>query len=340
MRGNMDRHALSAEALAGQRLMVGFDGTELDSDLKYLIDTIKVGGIILFQRNIETPEALRSLCRSAQRHAAACGQPPLFIAIDQEGGRVARLKKPFTEFDGNPSMKTVADALSFAEITADELKDVGINMNFAPVLDVAPKEIDSIMASRAFGHDPDWVSLMGETVIRRLQEKGIMAVAKHFPGIGRTVLDSHLDLPVLEAGFSDLQAIDLRPFKRAIEIDVAGVMLSHIHYPLLDPDWPASLSPLIAGNLLREKLRYDGVVMTDDLDMGAIVKHFGFKGAVSQVIAAGIDLVLICHRSDKIETGLETILAQGTRSRKEETLARASVERILRLKRRYLSTAG
>jgi beta-N-acetylhexosaminidase len=332
--------SLSLEALAGQRLMVGFDGTAFDSDVKYLIDTLRVGGIILFRRNIGTPEALRSLCRSAQDHAAACGQPPLFIAIDQEGGCVARLKKPFTEFDGNPSLKSAADARRFAEITADELKGVGINMNFAPVLDVAPREIESIMASRSFGHDPEWVSLMGAVVIRRLQEKGIMAVAKHFPGIGRTVLDSHLDLPVLEVSLSDLQAVDLIPFRRAIESDVAGVMLSHIHYPRIDPVWPASLSPLIAGDLLRKKLRYNGVVMTDDLDMGAIEKHFGFEGALSQVMDAEIDLILICHRGEKIETGLEKIMEHGARSQRDAARARAAVERILNLKQKYLSTTG
>lgn len=336
----MDLHSLSARALAGQRLMVGFDGTEFDSDLKYLIDTLLVGGIILFKRNIGTPEALRLLCESAQAHAGACGQPPLIIAIDQEGGSVARLKKPFTEFDGNPSMKSVADAIRFAEITADELKRVGINMNFAPVLDVAPEGIESIMATRSFGPDPEWVAMMGETVIRRLQEKGIMAVAKHFPGIGRTVLDSHLDLPVLETPLSDLESFDLLPFRRAIEAGVAGMMLSHIHYPRIDPDWPASLSPLIAGDLLRKKLNYNGVVMTDDLDMGAIVKHFGFEGAISQVMAAGIDLILVCHRSEKIETGLEKILELGTRSERQAHRARASVERILNLKRRFLSLTG
>lgn len=334
----MDPEALSMEALAGQRLMVGFNGVAFDSDLKYLIDTLRVGGIILFSCNIGSPEALRSLCRSAQDHAAASGQPPLFIAIDQEGGCVARLKKPFTEFDGNPSMKSAADAFRFADITADELNGVGINMNFAPVLDVAPEAVDSIMARRSFGHDPEWVAQMGEIVIRRLQEKGIMAVAKHFPGIGRTVLDSHLDLPVLEVRPADLQAVDLIPFRRAIEADVAGVMLSHIHYPRIDPLWPASLSPLIAGDLLRKTLRYTGVVMTDDLDMGAIAKHFGFEGAIAQVMDADIDLILICHRSEKLESGLENIMAYGTRSQREVARARASVERILKLKKRYLST--
>lgn len=332
----MDIRELSPEQLAGQRMMVGFDGTRLDSDLKYLIDTLKVGGIILFRRNVGSPDQVRQLCHEAQTHARACGQPPLFIAIDQEGGPVARLKKPFTEFDGNPSMKGEADARRFARITADELSGVGINMNYAPVLDVAPEEIDSIMADRAFGHDPDWVARMGETVIGHLQQRGIMAVAKHFPGIGRTTLDSHMDLPVLETSLADMEAFDLIPFMRAIHAGVAGIMLSHIRYPRIDADWPASLSPFIVRNLLRGRFQYDGVVMTDDLDMGAITKHFDFQTAIAQTLLAGIDLVLICHRSSRIEFAFEQIVRMNERRNEINMLQTVSLQRIMTLKARYL----
>lgn len=332
----MDVYALSPEQLAGQRLMVGFDGTRLDSDLKYLIDTIRVGGIILFKRNVGPPAQMRQLCHEAQAHAHACGQPPLLIAIDQEGGPVARLKQPFTEFDGNPSMKGVADARHFAHTTADELLDVGINMNYAPVLDVAPTDIRSIMATRSFGPDPDRVARMGEAVIRHLQEKGLMAVAKHFPGIGRTTLDSHLDLPILETSLSELTAIDLIPFGRAIAAGVAGIMLSHVRYPLIDPDWPASLSPLFVRDLLRGRLQYDGVVMTDDLDMGAIVKHFDIQTAIRQTLRADIDLILICHRSPQIECAFEQILRLNEQWDDLASMQQSSVQRVLELKALYL----
>lgn len=332
----MDVHALSPEQLAGQRLMVGFDGTRLDSALKYLIDTIKVGGIILFKRNVGPPAQIRQLCHEAQAHAHSCGQPPLFIAIDQEGGPVARLKNPFTEFDGNPSMSGEADARHFARTTADELSGVGINMNYAPVLDVAPTDMDSVMATRSFGHDPDWVARMGETVIRHLQEKGVMAVAKHFPGIGRTTLDSHLDLPILETGLSDLAAVDLIPFNRAIAAGVAGVMLSHVRYPPIDPDWPASLSPLFVRDLLRGRLQYNGVVMTDDLDMGAIAKHFDIQTAIRQTLLADIDIVLICHRSPQIERAFEQIIRLNDRRHDLKTMQQSSVQRVLELKALYL----
>jgi len=192
----MNTNFLSDEQLAGQRLMVGFDGTGLDEDLKFLIGQIKAGGVILFSGNLEAPGQIKDLCFAVQDFAKQCGQPPLFIAIDQEGGQVARLKEPFSQFPGNPHMRHEADAVHFAEVTAAELNQVGINMNMAPVMDVAPQDINSIMAKRAFGGDPAWVSRLGVKIIEHLQQSHIMAVAKHFPGIGRTRLDSHLQLPV------------------------------------------------------------------------------------------------------------------------------------------------
>ncbi len=188
----------STEQQAGQRLMVGFSGTNLDDELKYDIDTLKVGGLILFSRNIVSPAQIEALCTDAQAYAQQSGQPPLFIAIDQEGGKVARLKPPFTQFAGNPALQTTAQAVDFARITARELTQIGVNMNMAPVLDIAPAEIESVMRTRAFGHDPQWVASMGCTVVEHLQANGIVAVGKHFPGIGRTILDSHEDLPELD----------------------------------------------------------------------------------------------------------------------------------------------
>ncbi|MGD9359571.1 MAG: glycoside hydrolase family 3 N-terminal domain-containing protein, partial [Desulfobacterales bacterium] len=161
--------AFSNEQLAGQRLMVGFDGTDLNADLKFLIKRLKSGGIILFSRNIETPDQIKHLCNEVQNYAQRCGQPPLFIAIDQEGGQVARLKEPFSQFPGNPHMANEKDAVQFAETTAAELARVGINMNMAPVLDIAPETINSIMAERAFGADPAWVTRLGIKVIEHLQ---------------------------------------------------------------------------------------------------------------------------------------------------------------------------
>jgi beta-N-acetylhexosaminidase len=328
---------LSDEQLAGQRLMVGFDGTTLTADLKYLIDTVRIGGIILFSRNIENPQQLRELCKSAQDHARAANQPPLFIAVDQEGGEVARLRSPFTEFNGNPSMKDEADAITFATITAEELKTVGINMNMAPVMDVAATDVKSIMTGRSFSSDPDRTARLGVTVIDQFQKSGIMAVAKHFPGIGRTTLDSHLDRPFLETDADTLMKTDIVPFMAAIDHQVAGIMFSHIVYEGLDPHWPASLSPAIAVDLLRKKCGYTGLILTDDLDMGAIKKYYPLDTVIAQIMAADVDQVLICHRSPDIETAAEMIASHQHNSSAMREQARTSVKRILSLKSVFLS---
>ena len=333
----MKTTTFSNEQLAGQRLMVGFDGTGLDDDLKFLIGDIKAGGLILFAVNLVTPDQIKDLCSAVQEYAKQCGQPPLFIAIDQEGGRVARLKEPFTQFPGNPHMRHEADAEHFAEVTAAELNQVGINMNMAPVMDVAPEDSDSIMAQRAFGGDPDWVARLGLKVIEHLQHNNIMAVAKHFPGIGRTILDSHLDLPVLKDDLAAIERFDLIPFEACIQHGVCGIMLSHIFYPELDDQWPASLSKHIAHDLLRRRMGYEGLVMTDDLDMGAIIKHFNIQVSIQQILAADIDLALICHKGPHIEIAFEQVVKDITDSAEMKARGIESAKRIMGLKRKYIS---
>ncbi len=319
--------------------MVGFEGTGFNRELEFLIGTLQVGGLILFAGNLETPAQIRRLCRDCQDYAHRYGLPPLIIAIDQEGGQVARLKPPFTQFEGNPSMQGTEDAIEFARITAGELKDMGINMNLAPVLDVADADGPGIMAGRTFGGDPQWVAQMGTTVIEHLQQRGIMAVAKHFPGIGRTVLDSHLTLPDLNADMAELDDVDLVPFAAAIDSDVAGIMLSHIRCTGLDPVWPASLSPAVTIDLLRKKMGYTGVVMTDDLDMGAIKPGYDISTAVGQVLASDVDLALICHKGPDIETAWERIKDLIATNGGMRRMGQASVARILRLKRKFLTRA-
>ena len=322
--------------MAGQRLMVGFEGTDLNSDLTFLIDTVKVGGIVLFAGNLINPEQIKRLCRSIREYAGSCGQPPLFIAIDQEGGRVARLKEPFTQFPGNSKMKNVGDARHFARVTAEELKDIGINMNLAPVVDVVPEGIDSVMADRSFRGDPDRVSEMAAAVIDNLQKRNVMSVAKHFPGIGRTTLDSHLNMPDLDISLDAMATTDLIPFKVAVSHNVAGIMLSHILYTKLDPVWPASLSNAIAKDLLRGRLNFGGVVMTDDLDMGAIKKHYDIHSVVRQIISADIDIALICHKGPDIENAFEEILNMLDSSKRFREKGKAAVERIIALKSAYV----
>ena len=332
----MQTKTFSNEQLAGQRLMAGFDGTTLNADLKFLIKRLRAGGIILFSRNLETPDQIKHLCNEIQNYARLCEQPPLFIAVDQEGGQVARLKEPFTQFPGNPHMNSEDDAIHFAKVTAAELTRVGINMNMAPVMDVAPEEINSIMAKRAFGGDPAWVTRLGVKVIEHLQYNNIIAVTKHFPGIGRTILDSHMDLPMLDDDISAIERMDLIPFKAGIQHGVSGVMLSHIFYKKLDPLWPASLSGKIAKVLLRDEMGFEGIVLTDDLDMGAVVKHYDIQTVIHRILSAEIDLALICHKGPNIEIAYKELLQGIVDSADMKAKGIESVKRIMKLKIKYL----
>ena len=330
----MNATEMSPAQLAGQKLMVGFEGSEFSEDVADLIASLHLGGIILFTGNIVSPEQIGWLCERLQQHAASCGLPPLFIAIDQEGGEVARLKEPFTEFPGNAAMQSEKDAEGFGRVVAYELGSIGVNMNMAPVMDVAFDPDTSIMTRRSFGADPEQVGRMGQAVIRQLQGGGIMAVAKHFPGIGRTVLDSHLERPELPISDAELDS-DLLPFQMAIEEGVSGIMLGHILYPEQDPEWPAGMSEKIARELLRDRLGFQGLVLSDDLDMGAIRKHYDIPTVIERLLAADIDITLICHRSQDMETA-HTVMSQLI-SEDEELRNRAeqSVGRILEAKKKF-----
>ena len=321
--------------LAGQRLMLGFDGQTLNSELKHLIKNLRAGGIILFRPNIESPDQLCRLCMDARQYARDQGLPDLFVAVDQEGGQVARLREPFTQFAGNPHMTSLEQAREFAVITAAELSDMGINMNMAPVMDVAPPDVDSIMKARVFTGDEHQVSQMGTAVIQGLQDRGVMAVAKHFPGIGRTVKDSHFFLPELDIGLSDLKQTDLIPFDASIKADVSGVMLSHIKYPRIDAQWQASLSKIIAYDLLRQDMGYQGLVMTDDLDMKAI--SHDMDTCIHRIMIAHIDMALVCHAGPNIAEARNTVIKYLESDEELLEAGRASVKRILAAKEKFFN---
>lgn len=332
----MKQSAPTIETLAGQRLMIGFDGTALDDDLKHLIGEIKIGGVVLFSRNIETPSQVKRLCNDIQDFAQSLSLPPLIIAVDQEGGEVARLKPPFTVFPGNAKIRNAADARRFAAITSAELKQVGINMDLAPVLDVVPQDIKSVMSNRAFGHDVQRVSRLGGEVISTLQQNGIMAVGKHFPGIGRATRDPHNDGMTLDTDLSALRSVDIVPFEHAIDLNVTAMMLSHLMYNQIDAEWPASLSINIARTLLRRALKFQGIIMTDDMDMGAIEKHYDIDTIVERVLLAGIDMMLICHRTHHIESAFETACRALGDSEQMRSDALTAANRIYQQKRAYL----
>jgi beta-N-acetylhexosaminidase len=326
-----------SEHLIGQRLMVGFDGSSWNTDLEFCIRDLAPGGLILFAANIDSPDQVRALCADAQKCAVDMGLPPLIIAVDQEGGPVARLGPPaFPHCPGAAEMQCVTDAEAFARLVADIMKPIGIHMDMAPVLDIDCPELEGIMRRRAFGSDPETVTAMGLAVIHGLQRCGIMAVAKHFPGIGRTTLDSHLERPDLDTDRDALLSVDGAPFQAAITEGVAAIMLAHIRYTALDPQWPASLSEKVVADLLRGEMGYDGLVVTDDLDMGAIVRHYPDALLLERVVRAGVDVALICHsgpRRNRALTHLKRALEKNTRTEEHKR----SIGRILALKKRFLN---
>lgn len=322
--------------IAGQLLMFGFDGTSFSSDIRFLIQKLRIGGVILFKRNIETPGQVHDLCMAMQEAALSAGMPPLFIAVDQEGGTVARLKNPhFEEYPGASSVGSVAEAEEITSDMAKVLKKLGFNMNMAPVLDISFDGETSIMKNRAYSDSPSGVAEFGRAVIRMFQNNGIMAVGKHFPGIGRTVLDSHLTLPVLEAERKILETTDFIPFKMAIEENVSGIMMSHILYKDLDPDWPASLSARIAHDLLRKDMGYDGLSLTDDLDMKAI--NHDIKTCVSMILMANVDVSLVCSRNSNQENALDEMLRLAKDNFDALENIMKSVGRIFKAKGKYLA---
>jgi len=289
---------MDPEKEIGQLFMCGMPGTMLDEETLRLIRDYNPGGIILFARNIEDPLQVAGLCRDLQKAALKYHGTPLFLAVDQEGGRVARLREPFTPFPGNSAIgadeKPVEKAVEFGRTTATEMKLVGLNMDLAPVVDVRRGEIEKHLDGRSFGEDPQRVALLGRSVIESLQANGVMAVAKHFPGLGRADLDPHFHLPRIGIDIEEIMSVNMPPFKAAIEADVSGIMTSHAVYPSLDGERPATLSTSIMTNLLRKELGFEGLLLSDDLEMGAIAGTWGVAEGAATAFAAGADLLLIC----------------------------------------------
>jgi beta-N-acetylhexosaminidase len=302
----------------GQLAIAGFNGIDIPAELRSIAREFDLGGVIFFARNVEAPEQVAELSRQSQELAR---EIPLWVSVDQEGGRVARLKRPFTEW---PPMITLgragadAERLAerFARALAEELHAVGISMDYTPVLDVLTNPKNPVIGDRALAERAEDVARIGTAIIRTLQGAGIAACGKHFPGHGDTSTDSHLELPLLEHPPDRLDAVELVPFKAAITADVAAIMSAHILIPALDEERPGTLSPAIIDGLLRTKLGYGGLVLSDDLGMKAITARYTHSEATVQAIAAGCDAVLMCPPDPSAQAAaLEAIIhavEQGT----------------------------
>lgn len=329
----------------GQLLISGFDGLQIPPEMRSLAREFDLGGIILFKRNVEAPEQVAEVALAAQELAT---ELPLWVSVDQEGGRVARLREPFTRWPpmsslGRADDDEVADRLAarFAKALAQELRAVGITLDFAPVLDVLTNPKNPAIGDRAISDRADTVARLGRILIETLQANGLAAAGKHFPGHGDAAVDSHDELPICELPPDRLRAVELTPFRAAIEARVAFMLTAHVLFPALDEEHPATLSRRIVYGLLRDELGFDGVILTDDLDMGAIGTRYPIDEAVVRAINAGCDGVLICGGDcDKKAAALEGLV----RAVEDETLPVTRVEdalrRLQRAKERFLLPHG
>ncbi len=278
------------EFLIGQLLMADFPGTSVTPQTRDLIITHALGGVTLFQKNVEHPAQVAALCRDLQQVVAAAGLPSLLVAIDQEGGSVERLPLGMPGAMALGATGAAAYAERAGELTGRVLRAAGITVNFAPVLDVNTNPANPVIGTRSFGEDPALVSGLGRAYVRGLQRQGVMATAKHFPGHGDTDVDSHFDLPVVRHSRERLEAVEFAPF-RAVSGEVAAIMTAHVAVVPMGMT-PATLSPALLDGILRRDWRFEGVIFTDSLAMAAIVDHVGAGRAAVQALLAGADVLL------------------------------------------------
>jgi beta-N-acetylhexosaminidase len=329
----------------GKLFVIGLNGTRFTPEVRDLLDNLHPSGVILFSRNIEDPVQTAQLNHDLQNHAKTLWGEGIFIGVDQEGGRVRRLREPFRAFP--PALELASSrapedaARDFARVTAHEIGLAGFNLDFVPVLDVVSQEgIDnaSVIGDRSYGHDPQSVWHLAKIVMESMRDGGIIPCGKHFPGHGGTAVDSHKDLPVDDRQLETMESRDLVPFRHAADAQIEMMMTAHVLYPALDRHLPATLSPEVITGLLREKMSYRGVVITDDLDMGAVAHHYSSDECALKAFAAGVDLLLICNNPDKAFSARDRIVRALKDGEIPETRVKESLERIRDLKSRYAAS--
>jgi beta-N-acetylhexosaminidase len=300
----------------GQLLIGSLPGTTLTAEIRSLAKEFSLGGVILFARNIEAPEQVAEMSIDVQTLATDL---PLWVSVDQEGGRVARLKAPFTEWPPMAVLGRSGDeqlAGRFATALATELRAVGITLDYAPVLDIHTNPKNPVIGDRALAEDAESVARLGAAIIRALQQNGVAACGKHFPGHGDTSVDSHLDLPLVEHPPDRIRRVECIPFREAIRADVAFIMTAHVLVPSLDEEKPATLSPAVVQALLRDELGFRGVILSDDLEMKAIAKTYTVADAAVQAIAAGCDGILVCSGDVEVQAAALEALVHAVEEQK------------------------
>lgn len=335
----MNINDMTLEMKIGQMIMAGFPSKYYDTHLKEIIEEYKIGNIILFASNIGCKDEIAKLTGDIQESMLKNIGVPAFISIDQEGGMVTRIYDGGTIFPGNMAF-AAADiengTLIQGRIVGEELRAFGINLNLAPVVDVNINPKNPVIGVRSYGDDPKKVGMLGVGLIKGLQESGVVATAKHFPGHGDTELDSHLDLPMVPHNMERLMNVELYPFKRAIENGVDAIMSAHVLFPAIEEKrLPATLSYNVLTKLLREKMIFKGLIITDCMEMNAISSYYGSENAAVMAINAGADIICISHRPELQIKSVNVIKEAVLKGVIKESRIDESVERILSVKAKY-----
>lgn len=328
---------MTLEEKIGQMMFAGVAGTALQQETSSLIHDFKVGGMILYGNNLETTTQSVNLVNDLMK-ANADNRLPLFIGTDQEGGNVVRLPRALTNFPTNQKIGAINEARFSYEIGSllgEQLKAFGFNLDFAPVLDVNSNPKNPVIGDRSFSNNPQIVSELGIQTMKGLASQQVIPVIKHFPGHGDTSVDSHLALPKVEKSLKDLNETELIPFKAAIESGADVVMVAHILLPKIDQNYPSSMSKEVITGILREQIGFDGVVMTDDMTMGAIANHYNMGQAAVAAVKAGNDIVLMAHGFSNVTSAIEAIKAAVNNGEISEAQINESVRRIIHLKQKY-----
>ncbi|RIU91323.1 beta-N-acetylhexosaminidase [Oceanobacillus picturae] len=330
--------SMTMEEKVGQMLMIGFEGTQVNDQTRNFMQENHIGGVILFERNITDSKQLLNLNRELKELNADSQDIPLFISVDEEGGVVSRMPPKIVNL---PDSKEIGDhnnselAYQVGEAIGERVNAFGFNVTMAPVMDVNSNPDNPIIGKRSFGNNKEIVSKMGVEEMKGIQSKDIIPVIKHFPGHGDTDVDSHLGLPVVHNSLESIREMELVPFQKAIDHQADMTMVAHILLPEIDNEDPASLSKNVVTTMLREELGFDGVTITDDMTMGAILENYDIGDATVKAVQAGNDIVLVCHGDEnklKAVHSLTRAVESGTI--KEERI-NESVERILLLKEKY-----
>ncbi|MEG1002314.1 beta-N-acetylhexosaminidase [Clostridium sp.] len=310
-------NSMSLDEKIGQLVVSGFYGTSTDSSITKLIKEDKISGVILFGRNVLDAPTLQSLNKNL-KEVNKSNKLPLFISVDEEGGLVSRMPKelkklPSNKYIGDLNSETIS--YKVGEIIGEELSYFGFNMDFAPVLDINSNPNNPIIGDRAFSNIKDVVSNLGTSTMLGLTSKNIISVVKHFPGHGDTSVDSHVNLPLVNNDINRLKSFEFIPFKNAIDKGCDAVMVSHIMLPKIDNKYPATMSSKIVTDILRTDLNFKGLVVSDDMTMGAIAENYSLDDASVQSINAGVDLLLICHNYENTKAvllALKNAVLNGT----------------------------